>query len=189
MTRQLILAAAIATGIGSTAVMADCGKHACQAHYGRYTAREAFILFQKHPELIQRFPQIAQQLQTQFGPIQPAAAAPATGPAAATPAVVDAAPATAAGPATAPVQPAGADETPVVAPAQPAAAITPATADPAPAAIASPAPADPASSAQAAPTSDTPPATPAESEVPVVDDVNPESPPADLPLEEPAADA
>jgi hypothetical protein len=94
MTRQLITAliVAVTSTIAVGNVEADCHSHVCQPTYGfagfhaRFgcSPREAFVLFQRHPELITRFPQTARLLQTEFG----ALATPVTGPVTATETVV-----------------------------------------------------------------------------------------------------
>ncbi|MBX3438713.1 MAG: hypothetical protein KF861_14560 [Planctomycetaceae bacterium] len=134
MIRPLIITALVAAAsfFSATGASASCGKQACPTHYGRYTAREAFVLFQQHPELIQRFPQIAQQLETQFGAIRPVAVTtPATAPAVSIPA--DSNPPVPVSGVAAPPAPASLALPPAVAPVQPGVTVeTPPVANPTP---------------------------------------------------------
>lgn len=153
MTRQFIAALVLAVSATTAVRDVQAGCHGPLCHPGitlngfhaRFgcTPREAFVLFQKNPELITRFPEMAQFLQSQFGPLT--ATAPATGVAPATAAI----PATAA----APVTPA----TPAAVTTPPAAAATDtavSTDEPIPTAAAAPVEAAPLSDA-ATPAADT----------------------------------
>ncbi len=121
MTRQLTIALTIiaASILAASQAHADCGSHGCQKRYGQYSARQAFIIFQQRPEMIQQFPQIARELETQFGAIQPAATR--------TPASI---PATPAIPAVAPAQIPVTPQTPAVIDQTPAASEAPVEAAP-----------------------------------------------------------
>ncbi|MBX3438712.1 MAG: hypothetical protein KF861_14555 [Planctomycetaceae bacterium] len=97
MTRHLITAAmiAVASTVTVSDATADChGAHCVtglgvQDFHARFgcTPQEALLLFQKHPELITRFPEAARILQTQFGLLTTTAAVTPTPVAAATPVV------------------------------------------------------------------------------------------------------
>ncbi|MGD9855774.1 MAG: hypothetical protein AB7U20_12590 [Planctomycetaceae bacterium] len=188
MTRQLITALIVAaSSIAAVSnVQAGCHGQACHtgitlngfdAQFG-CSPRQAFLLFQQQPELITRFPEMAQFLQGQFGSLTATTPALAATPAAvATPAVVGATPAVATTPAIAgtgdaaianplpAAAPAAVVSPADVAPAIDAATTPPVTPAPADSAtIAAPVAADPVAAATA-PAIELPTAAPIQSEL------------------------